>query len=110
MKKGIHPKWVETQVICACGNTFSTRSVKPVMKIEVCSRCHPFFTGQRRIVDTAGRVERFMQRMAARQEEAEAGRPTSKRLRRREERLGTHGLLVAGEETEEAAEDELEQD
>jgi len=62
MKDKIHPKYMEAQVICSCGNTFTTRSTKPVLKVELCSKCHPFFTGERRIVDTAGRVERFKRR------------------------------------------------
>jgi large subunit ribosomal protein L31 len=62
MKKDIHPKYIDAQVTCACGNTFKTKSIKPVIKVELCSRCHPFFTGERRIVDTAGRVERFKAR------------------------------------------------
>ncbi|MGB6838510.1 MAG: 50S ribosomal protein L31 [Dehalococcoidia bacterium] len=62
MKAKIHPEYVETTVHCACGNTFQTRSTKKDIRIEVCSRCHPFFTGEQRIVDTAGRVERFKRR------------------------------------------------
>jgi large subunit ribosomal protein L31 len=62
MKKGIHPEYVESTVICACGNSFKTRSVKPVLKVDVCSNCHPFFTGTQRILDSAGRVERFRKR------------------------------------------------
>ena len=62
MKKGIHPDYVEATVHCACGNTFSTRSTKKELRVELCSRCHPFFTGEQRIVDTAGRVERFKRR------------------------------------------------
>lgn len=62
MKKGIHPEYVEATVHCACGNTFTTRSTKRELRVEVCSRCHPFFTGEQRIVDTAGRVERFKRR------------------------------------------------
>ena len=62
MKKDIHPKYVEAQVICSCGNTFTTGSTKPVLKVELCSQCHPFFTGEMRIVDTARRVERFKKR------------------------------------------------
>lgn len=62
MKKGIHPEYVEATVHCACGNTFTTRSTKAELRVEVCSRCHPFFTGEQRIVDTAGRVERFKRR------------------------------------------------
>jgi large subunit ribosomal protein L31 len=62
MKKGIHPNYIESTVSCACGNSFKTLSTKPVMKVDVCSKCHPFFTGQQRILDTAGRVERFRRR------------------------------------------------
>ena len=62
MKKDIHPQYMEAQVSCSCGNTFTTGSTKPVLKVELCSKCHPFFTGERRIVDTAGRVERFKRR------------------------------------------------
>ena len=60
MKKGIHPEYKETRVICACGNTFVTRSTRfPEIKVEICSKCHPFFTGQQKLVDTAGRVQKF---------------------------------------------------
>jgi len=63
MKSKIHPTYYEdAQVICACGNTFTTGSTKPVLKVEVCSRCHPFFTGEQRLLDTGGRVERFKRR------------------------------------------------
>ncbi len=62
MKKDIHPKYVEADVSCSCGNSFKTGSIKPVIRVELCSKCHPFFTGEQRIVDTAGRVERFQQR------------------------------------------------
>ncbi len=59
MKEGIHPKYVECKVTCGCGNSFMTRSTKPELKVEICSNCHPFFTGQQRFLDTAGRVEKF---------------------------------------------------
>ncbi|MEN3202858.1 MAG: 50S ribosomal protein L31 [Atribacterota bacterium] len=60
MKKGIHPEYQETRVICACGNTFVTKSTKfPEIRVEICAKCHPFFTGQQKIVDTTGRVEKF---------------------------------------------------
>jgi large subunit ribosomal protein L31 len=62
MKAGIHPKYVEATVTCACGNTFTVGSTKPQLRVDVCSKCHPFFTGQQRILDTAGRVERFRKR------------------------------------------------
>ena len=62
MKKGIHPNYIESTVTCACGNMFQTLSTRPVLKVDVCSKCHPFFTGQQRILDSAGRVERFRRR------------------------------------------------
>lgn len=62
MKAKIHPDYVEATVHCACGNTWQTRATKPALRVEVCSQCHPFFTGEQRIVDTAGRVERFKRR------------------------------------------------
>ena len=62
MKQGIHPIYVQATVFCACGNSFSTLSIKPVLKVDVCSKCHPFFTGQQRMLDTAGMVERFRKR------------------------------------------------
>jgi len=62
MKAKIHPEYVQATVHCACGNTWETRATKPQLRVEVCSHCHPFFTGEQRIVDTAGRVERFKRR------------------------------------------------
>ena len=62
MKAKIHPDYVQATVHCACGNTWETRATKPQLRVEVCSQCHPFFTGEQRIVDTAGRVERFKRR------------------------------------------------
>jgi len=62
VKQGIHPDYVEAVVHCACGNTFQTRATKADIHVEVCSACHPYFTGEQRIVDTAGRVERFKRR------------------------------------------------
>ncbi len=63
MKDKIHPKYYnDAQVICSCGNTFTIGSTKKELKVEMCSKCHPFFTGERRMIDTAGRVERFKRR------------------------------------------------
>ena len=59
MKDGIHPKYAESTVTCGCGNTFKTRSTKPKIMVETCSRCHPFYTGSVRFVDAAGRVDKF---------------------------------------------------
>jgi large subunit ribosomal protein L31 len=59
MKQKIHPDYVECTVTCGCGYSFKTRSTRPEMKVEICANCHPFFTGQQKFVDSAGRVERF---------------------------------------------------
>lgn len=64
MKKNVHPDYHEVEVICACGEKFKTKSTKPgdEIKVDICSKCHPFFTGKQKIVDTSGRVEKFQQR------------------------------------------------
>ena len=68
MKQGIHPEYVEALVHCACGKSFQTRATKADIHVEVCSACHPYFTGEQRIVDTAGRVERFRRRYGIKEE------------------------------------------
>ena len=62
MKEGIHPEYVDCKVTCACGNTFMTKSTKPEIRLDVCSECHPFFTGQQKFVNRGGRVEKFKQK------------------------------------------------
>jgi len=62
MKDKIHPSYKESTIICACGEVIHTRSTKPNMRIDICSKCHPFFTGKQRLVDSAGRVEKFMKK------------------------------------------------
>src|SRR5437763_10022893 len=64
MKAEIHPEYVEAHVRCTCGNEFTTRSTKPELHVEICSNCHPFYTGRQKLVDTGGRVERFKRRQA----------------------------------------------
>ena len=64
MKEGIHPKYSQTTITCACGNVIATGSTKKDIKVEVCSKCHPFYTGKAKLVDTAGRVDKFMSRYA----------------------------------------------
>jgi large subunit ribosomal protein L31 len=64
MKENIHPNYETATITCGCGNSFETRSTRPAMRIDVCSRCHPFFTGEQRLVDTGGQVERFRRRAA----------------------------------------------
>ena len=66
MKTGIHPEYVDTQVTCGCGNQFTTRSTKGDLHVEICSNCHPFYTGKQKLVDTGGRVERFQKKYAKR--------------------------------------------
>ncbi len=62
MKKGIHPDYVETTVTCSCGESFKTHAAKPVLKIELCSKCHPFYTGKQKLVDVGGRVQKFQEK------------------------------------------------
>ncbi len=68
MKPGIHPEYTETTISCVCGNVIATKSTKKDIKVEICSQCHPFMTGKQKIIDTAGRVERFNKRYAAKEE------------------------------------------
>jgi len=63
MRTDIHPEYVEASVRCACGNRWTTRSTQPELKLDICSKCHPFYTGEQRLVDTGGQVEKFMRRM-----------------------------------------------
>ncbi len=65
MKEKIHPKYLESTITCACGNVIHTRSTKPNIRVEICSSCHPFFTGKQKFIDSAGRVEKFQKRYAA---------------------------------------------
>jgi large subunit ribosomal protein L31 len=83
MKPGIHPTYVDATVTCSCGNTWTTRSTKPNLRTDLCSQCHPFFTGEQRIVDTAGQVERFMNKLGSAQE----GGVVSKKQVRREQKM-----------------------
>jgi large subunit ribosomal protein L31 len=99
MKPGIHPNYVEATVTCACGNTFVTRSTKPSLRTDLCNVCHPFYTGEQRIVDTAGQVERFMRRVEA---AAGSSRP-SKRQSRLTARAERDAASRRGSETEDDA-------
>ena len=64
MKEKIHPRYVEATIVCSCGNTWKTRSTRENVHLDVCSKCHPYFTGEQRVVDTAGRIDRFKRRYA----------------------------------------------
>jgi len=71
MKEGIHPEFVETTIQCACGNVIEAGSTKKDIRVEICSKCHPFFTGKQKLVDSAGRIERFRRKYAKFQEKAD---------------------------------------
>jgi large subunit ribosomal protein L31 len=81
MKENVHPKYVDSEIRCACGNVIKTRSTKPVIIVGICNACHPFYTGQQKFVDTAGRVDKFQQRMAKTQA-AQAAAAASKKKKR----------------------------
>src|ERR671936_1318315 len=91
MKQGIHPEYQIATVHCACGNTFQTRSTRSELRVEICSNCHPFYTGKQKLVDTGGRVERFQRRYAKQQADQavaakarEADRAAAAKARERE--------------------------
>lgn len=78
MKKDIHPEYFpEARVVCGCGNSFVTGATQQLIKTDICSACHPFFTGEQRIVDTAGQVERYMKRLEKREEMGKVAAPTA---------------------------------
>ncbi len=80
MKKEIHPKWYpEAKISCACGHEFAAGATVPEIKVEICSQCHPFYTGQEKLVDTAGRVEKFERKVAA------ARKPATRKARKKTE-------------------------
>ena len=81
MKQGIHPDYVECVVKCSCGNTFTTRSTKPELKIDICNACHPFYTGTQKLIDTGGRVQRFADRFGS-AKDVVAERETAKKAAR----------------------------
>jgi large subunit ribosomal protein L31 len=79
MRKGIHPEYYpDARVVCGCGNSFVTGATKQLIKTDICSACHPFFTGEQRIVDTAGQVERYMKRLERKKEMGEAAARAAK--------------------------------
>ena len=109
MRTGIHPDYVDAKITCmSCGTEWETRSTKPEIRIELCSNCHPFYTGQQRIVDTAGQVERFMNRLeraddSPRRKKAE--RRQARMDQRRQMRSQEEQLLVVGGSAEAAQAD-----
>ncbi|MGZ6275136.1 MAG: 50S ribosomal protein L31 [Syntrophales bacterium] len=76
MKEGIHPEYAKTTITCACGNVIETQSTKKDIRVEICSQCHPFITGKQKIMDTAGRVERFKKKYSAGEEKKKASKTT----------------------------------
>ena len=86
MKTDIHPEYVVAHVRCSCGNEFETRSTKPEIKVEICSNCHPFYTGKQKLVDTGGRVERFQRKLAQQPADRGVGGRPRHRLRPRRPR------------------------
>jgi large subunit ribosomal protein L31 len=99
VKQGVHPKYQVATVNCACGSSWTTRSTRAVVNVDVCSTCHPFYTGEQRIVDTAGQVERFMRRVQGAQ-----AQPRRKKAERREERLEQRRRLEEMRRNEEEVE------
>jgi large subunit ribosomal protein L31 len=93
MKSNIHPKWNHTAVVtCSCGNTFNTGSQQDTLTVDICSACHPFFTGEMRFVDRQGRVDKFMQKMnTAQQKQATQNNKQKKKVERIEEKLDENG-------------------
>ena len=79
MKEKIHPKYVDAEIRCACGNVIKTRSTRPMILIGICNVCHPFYTGTQKFVDTAGRVDKFQQRLAKTQAVQAASAATRKK-------------------------------
>jgi large subunit ribosomal protein L31 len=90
MKKDIHPKYyADAKVVCACGNTFTTGSTKPELRVDLCSACHPFYTGKQKLVDTARRVEKFQARVEA------SGKMVGKRTSKKEKLAAKAAKRVA---------------
>jgi large subunit ribosomal protein L31 len=99
VKQGVHPKYQVATVNCACGSTWTTRSTRAVVNVDVCSTCHPFYTGEQRIVDTAGQVERFNRRVQGAQ-----AQPRRKKAERRDEKLEQRRRLEEMRRNEEEVE------
>lgn len=83
MRAGIHPEYVETQVVCSCGNNFVTRSTVASLHVELCNECHPFYTGKQKLVDTGGRVERFRRRVQKSADKQATAKPKAPKTRTR---------------------------
>jgi large subunit ribosomal protein L31 len=109
MKKDIHPQYEEATVHCSCGNTFTTRSTKKELHVELCSQCHPFYTGKQKLVDSGGRVDRFKKRLQKKAEEPKP--PKAPRQRAPKPEMPTpEPVAVATEAAPEAVETEKKTD
>lgn len=99
MKEGIHPKYMKCEVTCSCGEKFITRSTKPKLHVEICSKCHPFFVGKQKLVDTGGRIERFQQKY---------GKKLGARIKKVESKLSAkEGATSKGEKQQSPAKEEI---
>lgn len=106
MKKDIHPTWyANAQVICSCGETYTMGATKEVIRTDVCSACHPFFTGEQRIVDSEGQVQRFMRRLERREELLEADDLRRDKKERRRRKRAVAEIVEEEEQTEVAPEE-----
>ena len=116
MKQGIHPEYVDCVVKCSCGNTFTTRSTKPELKIDICNACHPFYTGTQKLIDTGGRVQRFADRFGAAKDvvaEREAAKKAERAAQIAEREAATkaeRAAAYAAKAAEEAARAEAQAD
>ena len=111
MKQGIHPDYVECTVKCTCGNTFTTRSTKSELRVDICNACHPFFTGQQKFIDTGGRVQRFADKfgsakdMVAEREAAKKAKRAEEYAKKAEEEAARAAEAAATAEAEGSAEE-----
>lgn len=94
MKKEIHPKYAKSVITCACGNVIETRSIKPEMRIEICSNCHPVFTGKQKYVDTEGRLERFQAMFSASLEKGKTKKDKKVRVRRKKVSMDIKNIIA----------------
>ena len=105
MKADIHPDYVVANVHCSCGNTFTTRSTKSELRVEICSNCHPFYTGKQKLVDTGGRVERFQRRYAKQQADQAKAAEARTAARARADRVKAATQAQTATEPEAGSED-----
>jgi len=106
MKAKIHPKYKDSKVVCSCGETFTTRSTSPEIKVEICSKCHPFYTGKQKFLDSGGRVEKFQKKYAKRiqelkEVEEKAKSAAAKAMADKEKELQERQLAAKSEESSE---------